>query len=99
MATHDWNHDGKVDSKDDFMEYQVFSDVMGEENKYSYTPRRSKGISTFGAFVSMIAGFILQAVLYVLLGIDVEKMPDLIIFVVWIVFAGLIAMIGEKKGW
>ena len=55
MATHDWNHDGKKDMVDNFIEYQIYKDVTGQKDEPPYTPSRGNGMSTFGAIVSVIA--------------------------------------------
>lgn len=31
MAMHDWNHDGKKDMVDNFIEYQIYKDVTGQK--------------------------------------------------------------------
>lgn len=37
MAMHDWNGDGKKDFSDDFMEYGIYKDVMGDDDDYKPT--------------------------------------------------------------
>ena len=79
MAMHDWNHDGKKDMVDNFIEYQIYKDVTGQKDEPSYTPSRGNDMSTFGAIVSVIAGLLLQSALYVTLGIDVDDVPVLVV--------------------
>lgn len=98
MATHDWNHIGKNDMADNFIEYQIYKDVTGQNNESSYTPSRGNGMSTFGAIISVIAGLFLQAALYVALGIDVENVPVLVIIILWVVFSTLAAVVVDKIG-
>lgn len=98
MAMYDWNHDGKKDSTDNFIEYQIYGDATGQEDKPSYTPRSGNGMSTFGAIVSVIAGLFLQAALYTMLGIDVDDVPVLVIIILWAVFSTLAALAVEKMG-
>ncbi len=98
MAMYDWNHNGKNDMADDFMEYQIYKDVMGQDDESSYTPRRSSsggGTSTFGAIISVIAGFIMQVILYMILGIDVENVPVIVIIILWAVFTAIAAVVIE----
>ena len=64
MAMRDWNNDGKKDMVDNYIEYQIYKDVTGQNDEPSYTPSRRDGISTFGAIISVLAGLFLQAVLY-----------------------------------
>lgn len=98
MAMHDWNHDGKNDLVDNFIEYQIYKDVTEQKNEPSYTPSRGNGMSTFGAIVSVIAGLFLQSVLYVTLGIDADDVPILVIIVLWAVFSTIAAVVVEKIG-
>lgn len=96
MAMHDWNHDGKKDMVDNFIEYQIYKDVTGQKNEPSYRPSRGNGMSTFGAIVSVIAGLFIQATLYVALGIDVENVPVLVIVILWAVFSTITADVVDK---
>lgn len=98
MAMHDWNHDGKKDMVDNFIEYQIYKDVTGQEDEPSYTPRRGNGMSTFGAIISVIAGLFLQSALYVTLGIDVDDVPVLVIIILWGVFSAITAVVVDKIG-
>ena len=98
MATHDWNHDGKNDMIYNYIEYHVYKDVTGQNDEPSYTPSRGNGMSTFGAIISVIAGLVLQAVLYTVLGIDVDDVPVLIIIILWVVFSAIAAVVVDKIG-
>ena len=40
MAMYDWNHNGKKDMADSFIEYQIYKDVTGQKDEPSYTPSR-----------------------------------------------------------
>lgn len=98
MAMYDWNHNGKNDMADSFIEYQIYKDVTGQKDEPSYTPSRGNGMSTFGAIVSVIAGLFLQAALYVALGIDVDDVPVFVIIILWAVFSAIAAVVVEKIG-
>ena len=98
MGMYDWNHNGKNDMVDNFIEYQIYKDVTGQNNESSYTPSRGNGMSTFGAIISVIAGLFLQAALYVALGIDVENVPVLVIIILWVVFSTLAVVVVDKIG-
>ena len=98
MATHDWNHDGRNDMMDNYIEYQIYKDVTGQNDEPSYTPSRGSGMSTFGAIISVIAGLVLQAVLYTVLGIDVDDVPVLIIIILWVVFSAIAAVVVDRIG-
>ncbi len=81
MAFHDWNHDGKKNFTDDFIEYQIYKDSTSNSN---YTPHTDGGISTFGAIVATIGGLFLAAAIVALLG-GGEDTPVLITIILWIV--------------
>lgn len=98
MAMLDWNHDGKKDMVDNFIEYQIYKDVTGQKDEPSYIPSRGNGMSTFGAIVSVIAGLFLQSALYVTLGIDVDDVPVLVIIILWAVFSTIAAVVVDKIG-
>ena len=98
MAMRDWNHDGKKDMIDNYIEYQMYKKMTEQKEKSSYTSNRGNGMSNFGAIISVIAGLILQALLYVALGIDVENVPVLVIVILWIVFSAITAVVVEKIG-
>jgi len=98
MAMHDWNHNGKKDWQDNFIEYQIYKDVTGQKDKLSYTPSKGNGMSTFRAIVSVIAGLFLQSALYVMIGIDVDDVPVLIIIILWVVFSAIAAAVVDKIG-
>ena len=98
MATHDWNNDGKNDMIDNYIEYQIYKDVTGQNDEPSYTPSRGNGMSTFGAIISVIAGLVLQAALYTGLEIDVDDVPVLVIIILWVVFSAIAAVVVDKIG-
>ena len=98
MAMYDWNHNGKNDMADNFIEYQIYKDVTGQKGESSYTPSRGNGMSTFGAIISVIAGLFLQAAVYVALGIDVDDVPVLVIIILWAVFSTIAAVLVDKIG-
>ena len=100
MAIHDWNNNGdKNDMTDNFIEYQIFQDISKEEKKStSYTEYTSNGISTGGAIVSVVMGLVLQSVIYVSMGIDVDDVPLLVIIVLWGIFSFFTAIVLEKLG-
>ena len=55
MAFYDWNHDGKKDMVDDFIEYHVYKDCMKSENRSSNSYGRSgDGAWIIGFIVLMI---------------------------------------------
>ena len=77
MAFHDWNHDGEKDWKDNAIEYQLLKN-MNKDEKPSYTPRSSSGMSGCGALVATIATIIITAALIgFFFGGDVSDVPRL----------------------
>ena len=98
MAMYDWNHDGKKDWQDNFIEYQIYKNTTGKKDKSSYTPGSGNGMSTLGAIVSVVGGFVLQALLYMVLEIDVDDVPGFVILIFWVLFSVMIAVIVDKIG-
>lgn len=81
MALHDWNHNGKKDFTDNYIDYQIYKDSTSNNN---YTPRNGNGISTFGAVAATIGGLFLAAAIVALLG-GGEDTSVLITIILWIV--------------
>ena len=81
MSMYDWNHDGKKDFKDDFIEYQAYKSSTDNSN---ITPRSGGGISTFGAVVATIGGLFLAAAIVALFGGEKDT-PVIITVILWIV--------------
>lgn len=96
MAMYDWNGNGRKDASDDFIEYQIYKDTTNGNNQVSHSS--GNGMSTFGAILSVVGGLILQSMLYVVLGIDVENVPVLVIIILWVVFLIIVAIVVEKIG-
>ena len=59
---------------------------------------KGNGMFTFRVIVSVIAGFVLQSALYVTLGIDVDDVPVIFIFIWWAVFSAIAAVVVDKIG-
>lgn len=101
MAFFDWNHDGKKDAVDDFIEYNIYEDCTEdteESNKTSYTPSNGGGISNFGVVLSIIAGLVGQVIIYMALGIEVEDVPVIVMIILWVIITTVAGFIAEKIG-
>ena len=95
MAMHDWNHDGKKDWQDNYIEYQIYKNATGKRES-SYTP--SNGISTFVAILSTIGGLFLGALIVALFaGDNVENVPVIITIILWIVCSSVLAVFCENN--
>lgn len=97
MAFFDWNGNGKHDMQDSFMEYQIYRDSQDTPTRTSGSHQEG-GISTFGAILSVIFGLVLQVLLYMVLGIDVENVPVLVLLTLWVVLLALTSVACEKIG-
>ena len=97
MAFNDWNHDGRKDWQDNYIDYQIYRDVTGNKNNSSYTPRN--GISTFGAILSTIGGLFLGAGIVALFASDnVEKVPVIITIILWLICSSVLAVFFDNNG-
>lgn len=97
MALHDWNHDGKNDWQDNFIEYQIYTDATGQKNNSSYTP--SNGISTFGAILSTVGGLFLGAGIVALFaGDNVENVSVIITIILWIICSAVLGVFCDNHG-
>ena len=59
MAMHDWNHDGKKDMVDNFIEYQIYKDCTSTSN--NSTPRSSTNSSGSSFWIVFIIACIVDA--------------------------------------
>lgn len=60
----------------------------GSEGRHSYG--RRGGMSTFGAILCVIGGFVGVAVIFTLFGVDVEKVPASVIVILLIIVTSII---------
>lgn len=97
MAFYDWNHDGKKDWQDNYIEYQIYKNSTEQKNNSSYTP--SNGISTFGAILSTVGGLFLGCLILALfVGDNVENVPVIITIILWIICSSVLAVFCENHG-
>ena len=96
MAFYDWNHNGKKDFTDDFIEYNIYNESTKNSKPSSYS--RGGGISTFGAILSVIAGLVGQVAIYMMLGVEVEDVPVIIMIILWIVISSITGAILDSIG-
>ena len=97
MAFNDWNHDGRKDWQDNYIDYQIYRDVTGNKNNSSYTS--GNGISTFGAILSTIGGLFLGAGIVALFaGDNVEKVPVIITIILWLICSSVLAVFFDNNG-
>jgi hypothetical protein len=91
---YDWNGNGKYDEQDAFIDYQIYHDCSNNQG----TPHRSSsnGMSTFGAILCTVGGFIGAALIIALLGI--EDVPGLLIVVLWVVVSVILSVFVGKIG-
>ena len=97
MAMYDWNHNGKNDPVDDYLEYQIYHNCKSDNDRPHHT-QSSDGISTFGAVFSMICGMVLQAFIYTVFGIDIKDVPVVILLILWVFLSALAAVVVDKIG-
>lgn len=98
MAMYDWNHNGKDDMGDNFIEYQIYKDVTGQHDKSSYTPSRGGGLSTFGAILSVLAGLVGQVMIHMALNIEVDNVPVIVMVILWIIISSVAAAVLDNLG-
>lgn len=94
MPFYDWNHDGKKDLKDDFIEYQIYKKST---NNNKHTSHTGGGISTFGAIVATIGGLFLAAVIVALFG-GGENTPVIITIILWIICGSVLSVWFDNVG-
>lgn len=97
MALYDWNKNGEKDFGDDFIEYNIYKDVMGEKEEPSYAPR-SNGMSSFGAGLAVVGGLVLEAFLFTILEVNIDAVPAFLLVILWPVCSAVLAYFIDKMG-
>lgn len=88
MAMNDWNHNGKNDAFDYYVDYKLSGGSNGSSGRSA-----GGGISTFGAILCVIAGLVEQSIIYTALGIEVDDVPTIVIVILWIMFSSITAAV------
>ena len=96
MAMKDWNGDGKINGMDHYIEGEIFKDSSG--TKGSSHRWREGNLSCFGFIISVDIGFVLEAIIFILLGIDVNDVPTIILLVVLLACIYPVASVLKKIG-
>lgn len=107
MAINDWNHNGKKDLADDFIEYQIYKDVMGDNDKNYQSNKSHKSHSdtartTDGKYVSgndinvgVVLLSLLVAVLAFIFIIAAMKTEDNVISLILVLLGIAVAIFGK----
>lgn len=95
MSIYDWNHNGKKDFVDDFIEYNIYKESTDQNKKSSYKPSYSGEMSLFSGTIGIDSGLFWQVLLYSSLGIDVDNVSVFVIIILWCVFSGITIFVIE----
>ena len=94
MSMYDWNGDGKKDSTDNFIEYQIFNDST--KNSGGSNHSFNGNMSTLGAIGCVIGGLVVTSLLFS--GADLDNVPGILLAIVWIVASiAIAAVVGDMK--
>ena len=92
MAMHDWNGNGENDWGDNYIEYKIYEDVMGNNN----SNRSSGDGSCLMTIITMFIGFAAVGGFFKMIGVGVENVPKIILYIVLIpVFSIIAAVVSE----
>ena len=84
MAPRDWNRNGKKDTADYFIEYEMYKEFTGDRDDAPEKQSNSRGgMSSFRAAVIVILGFFLTAIIFGILGMG-EDTPAFLVVIIWI---------------
>ncbi|HKM34342.1 MAG TPA: hypothetical protein VJY54_06335 [Lachnospiraceae bacterium] len=93
MAMSDWNHDGKNNGIDNYIEYNI---VNGSGNKSSGGGKHSGGgMSTLEAIFCVISGLLEESILFTALEVDVEDVSAFVLILLWILFSSITTAVVE----
>lgn len=103
---HDWNHDGKKNGIDNFIEYQIYKNTTtndttnNPDNHINKNSSSQKSMSTVAALLCIISGLLWQVLLFTALDVNIENVPSFVIIVLWVVFSmittGVVVAISKK---
>jgi hypothetical protein len=68
-----------------------------EKNYGTHSSPANGNMSTFGAILCTVGGFLGACLIFALLG--VEDAPAILIVILWVVVSAVLAAIGSKHGW
>jgi len=91
MAFFDWNHDGKNDAIDDFIEYNVYKESSKNNSSQHHI---GNGMSNFGAIAATIASIFIAAGIVGLFNLEGTALVIAFIIVVSIVAAVISVFFG-----
>lgn len=96
MALYDWNGDGKRDSADNYIEYQIYKSSTGKNSNNGYTSG-GNGISTIGAIIATIGGFFGACAILALLGSG-DDISVIVVIILWTICGTGLCAWFEKMG-
>lgn len=95
----DHRYDSEYDSTNHYADCSGPNCDCDERRYGSYSSNSGNGMSTFAAILCTVGSFIGTTLIFVLLGIDTENVPGIVIIIVWIIIAAVLAVIGSFFGW
>ena len=69
---------------------------MNNENRNHVTQER--GISYFGALLSIIMGYVVQNAMFTFSDVSIKEVPVLVVVVLWFIFTTMIMVALDKLG-
>lgn len=67
-------------------------------NKNRHHEAQGKGISYFGAFLSMVMGYVVQNALFTFSEVSMKEMPVLVVVALWFIFTTMFMVALDKVG-
>ena len=67
-------------------------------NKNRHHAAQEKGISYFGALLSIVMGYVLQNTLFTFSEVNTEEVPVLVVVALWFIFTTMIMVALDKVG-
>lgn len=96
MAFYDWNGDGKRDSADNYIEYQIYKHSTDKNINNGYSSGKN-GISTIGAIMATIGGFFGACAILTLFG-GGDDISVIGVIILWAICGSGLGVWFEKIG-
>lgn len=93
MAFIDWDHNGKYDDFDRYMDYQMLNDGIKKGSGGGGGSHRGGGMSTLAAILCVFGGLVVEAIIFAVFKIDVDDVSVIVLIMLWMLFTCILAAI------
>ena len=93
MAYIDWDHNGKHDDFDRYMDYQMLNDGIKNGSGGGGGLHRGGGMSTLAAVLCVVGGLVIEGFVLNAFKIDVDDVSVIVLILLWALFSSILVAI------